>query len=83
MQLKIDYKADTKGYELIAELDANAEKDAEALGYAVMVLFEAAKFLSDYAKTLPEDRVKLGVGKALSELQQNPNWPFDITVTFD
>jgi hypothetical protein len=84
MKLKIDYESDTTHYELAAIVDANAELDAEGMGYASMVLFKAAEYLAAYAKSMHPDlhgRVQKGIQLAVSELENNEAWPFDRTIT--
>lgn len=85
MQLKINYNANQNGYSLESVFDATATNDAEALGYATTVLFKSAEFLAQYCMKRPdlEERIKKGIGKAVGEMQNNPNWPFDTTIVTD
>lgn len=83
MKLKMDYTGDRKGFNLAIDMDINIEEDAEALGYATSVIFEAAQRLSELMKKAnPKylERLAKGVDFSVQEMNRelplNPHYPF-------
>jgi len=81
MNLKVNYNADDKTRSLEMDLDIDISRDAEALGYINMVLFECCTVLARLCKEsnpVFHERINRGIRVCIQEKQQenNINYPF-------
>lgn len=80
MELLVNYKGNSKGYELASGVSIDIQEDAEALGYALCVVMSVHAMLEQLAKTANpkyRERILRGIEKAMKEKENNPVWPFE------
>jgi hypothetical protein len=88
MKLTINFNGNEKGFSLEQQLEADISKDATALGYISMVLFESSQVLAAYCvRSNPKyhDLMDKGVQLLVIEKENgnNDHYPFTTFIVED